>query len=368
MLVDLLSQDLAGWPDDAWIVIDDYHHLKESATAEAFVEGIVQQSPVQVLISTRERPELGLDPQRPVRRRARDRSEHARDERGGGRGPARRRARRNELRPARSRRRLAGRRRSREPDDERVAAAGRGPRASRAALRVLRRGGVSGFDAESRTGLGLLATAPSLDRELVAELLGAERAARVCAEALSLGVLEERDGRLEFHPLAAAFLERQGRRETTGDIEQIVARCLAAYRRRTEWDAAFDLVDRYGTADDFEALFSDALDALLNAGEARNRRDVDRAGQTPGSCPRRRSSWRRPNWLSERGSISAHRHSLSRRSVSPATDGRTRGGRRWSPEGPLIRGHERSPRSSSIGLRNASRIRRGTSEMRSGDN
>ncbi len=41
VLVDLLSQDLADWPDDAWIVIDDYHYLNESATAEAFVEGIV---------------------------------------------------------------------------------------------------------------------------------------------------------------------------------------------------------------------------------------------------------------------------------------------------------------------------------------
>ena len=56
VLVDLLSQDMADWPDDAWIIIDDYHLLKESATAEAFVEGIVQQSPVQVLIATRDRP------------------------------------------------------------------------------------------------------------------------------------------------------------------------------------------------------------------------------------------------------------------------------------------------------------------------
>ena len=43
VLVDLMSQDMAGWPEDAWIIIDDYHLLKESATAEAFVEGIVQQ-------------------------------------------------------------------------------------------------------------------------------------------------------------------------------------------------------------------------------------------------------------------------------------------------------------------------------------
>ena len=44
------------WPDDAWIAVDDYQHIRESATAEAFVEGIIQQSPVQVLISTRDRP------------------------------------------------------------------------------------------------------------------------------------------------------------------------------------------------------------------------------------------------------------------------------------------------------------------------
>jgi ATP/maltotriose-dependent transcriptional regulator MalT len=56
ILVDLLSEDLAAWPDDAWLAIDDYQYVKESATAEAFVEGVIDQSPVQVLIATRERP------------------------------------------------------------------------------------------------------------------------------------------------------------------------------------------------------------------------------------------------------------------------------------------------------------------------
>ena len=56
VLVDLLSEDLSGRPDDAWLAVDDYHHIRESSTAEAFVEGIIQQSPVQVLISPRDRP------------------------------------------------------------------------------------------------------------------------------------------------------------------------------------------------------------------------------------------------------------------------------------------------------------------------
>ena len=119
---------------------------------------------------------------------------------------------------------------------------------------------------DKQVSLGLLATAPSLDRELAAELLGPDRAARVCTEALGLGVLEERDGKLELHPLAMAFLEQRARRATSVDVQEIVTGSLAVYRRRHEWDAAFDLIDRYGTDDDFEELFAEALTRLLHSG------------------------------------------------------------------------------------------------------
>ena len=264
VLVDLLSQDMAGWPDDAWIIIDDYHLLKESATAEAFVEGIVQQSPVQVLIATRDRPtwvstravlygevlEIGQS----LLAMSEDEVEEM----------------------------LAGVHDG--ISSGLLALAGGWPAViGLASLTTtetpLPADGLElpeqlyeffadevyrALEPESRIGLGLLATAPSLDRELAAELLGADRAERVCAEALTVGVLEEREGRLELHPLASAFLEEQARRETTGDIATIVARCLTAYRRRLEWDAAFELVDRYGAAGDLETLFADALDQLLN--------------------------------------------------------------------------------------------------------
>ena len=265
VLVDLLSQDMADWPDDAWIIVDDYHLLKESATAEAFVEGIVQQSPVQVLIATRERPswistrsvlygevlEIGQS----MLAMSEDEVDDL----------------------------LAGT--HEEMSSGLLALAGGWPAVVGLASLTMAESPIpdDGLDLphqlyeffadevyrslepDSRTALGLLATAPSLDRELAAELLGAGRAARVCAEALGLGVLDEREGKLEFHPLAAAFMQEQARRETTGDAEQVIARCLIAYRRRSEWDAAFDLVDRFGTADDFDALFTDALDELLNA-------------------------------------------------------------------------------------------------------
>ena len=71
VLIDLLSEDFADWPEDAWIVIDDYQHIRESATAEAFVEGLVSQSPVQVMISTRYRPGPPTSSRRPRPRRCR---------------------------------------------------------------------------------------------------------------------------------------------------------------------------------------------------------------------------------------------------------------------------------------------------------
>ena len=268
VLVDLLSQDMAGWPDDAWIIIDDYHLLKESATAEAFVEGIVQQSPVQVLIATRDRPtwvstravlygdvlEIGQS----LLAMSEDEVEEM----------------------------LAGVHDG--ISSGLLALAGGWPAVIGLASLTTTEAPLPAdglelpeqlyeffadevyraLEPESRIGLGLLATAPSLDRELAAELLGTERAERVCAEALTLGVLEEREGRLEFHPLAAAFLEEQARREATIEFTDALGTATAVYRARREWDAAFEALDRRGAdgVEDMESLINEALDDLLNSG------------------------------------------------------------------------------------------------------
>ncbi len=264
VLSDLLSEDLAAWPEQAWMVIDDYHHVGESATAEAFVETVVQHSPVRVLISTRDRPrwvstrsvlygevlEIGQS--------ALAMSEDEVDELlAGGR---------DGMSPGLSA--LAGG----WPAVIGLASLTTSPTSAPVgefevpeqlyeffAEEVYR-----GLEPAIRLGLGLLATAPSLDRELAAELLGTERAERVCAEAFTLGVLEERGGRLELHPLAAAYLERRARVEAGEELSTTVERALAVYRLRHEWDAAFDIVDRYGLSG-LESLIGEALDELLNA-------------------------------------------------------------------------------------------------------
>ncbi len=202
VLVDLLSEDLALWPDDAWIAVDDYQHIRESATAEAFVEGIIQQSPVQVLISTRDRPswvstrsvlygdvlEIGQSLLAMSEEEVEDLLAGAHD----GMSPGL-------LALAGGWPAVIGlasltTTESPLPDE--------GLELPEQLYEFFADEVYRGLDPDVRIGLGLLATAPSLDRELAAELIGPERAERVCAEALALGVLEERGGKLELHPLA----------------------------------------------------------------------------------------------------------------------------------------------------------------------
>jgi LuxR family maltose regulon positive regulatory protein len=50
-----LSEDLADWPDEAWLVIDDYHLLLSTATEE-LVRGLFVESGRRLLLTSRQRP------------------------------------------------------------------------------------------------------------------------------------------------------------------------------------------------------------------------------------------------------------------------------------------------------------------------
>jgi DNA-binding NarL/FixJ family response regulator len=105
-----------------------------------------------------------------------------------------------------------------------------------------------------------------LDRPLAAELLGPELSERVSASAIDAGVMVERGGQLELHPLARSFLEERGGRCVDAQRAKLVARCLARYRERHEWEAAFDLIALHGAPEELEAVLVDALDELLATG------------------------------------------------------------------------------------------------------
>ena len=53
----MLAEDLAEWPDDAWLVIDDYHFAMGSLASELFSSNLVSRLPsVRLLITSRRRP------------------------------------------------------------------------------------------------------------------------------------------------------------------------------------------------------------------------------------------------------------------------------------------------------------------------
>ena len=117
---------------------------------------------------------------------------------------------------------------------------------------------------EVQQGLTTLSVAPVLDRELASALLGDE-ADPVITSALDVGILVERASRLDLHPLARSFLEEKSAEIGLLPADSASTVCLAHYRARRDWDAAFEVIARSGWPGELEPLVTDALDELLES-------------------------------------------------------------------------------------------------------
>jgi len=56
LLAELLSKEIAAWPGNARLVIDDYQALSVSRACERFIGTLVRESPLRLLITSRKRP------------------------------------------------------------------------------------------------------------------------------------------------------------------------------------------------------------------------------------------------------------------------------------------------------------------------
>ena len=283
LLAEMLAEDLDAWPGSGWIVLDDYQHLAASTASEVFVETVVERSPVQLLVASRLRPSW-VAPSDVLSGSVLEVPEIA----------------------------LA-------MTAEEALGVLRGARAELApGLVALARGwpalvGIAGMtpdaplpDAELpetlydffaeelyrvldptvRSGLAILAEMPLVDRELAATILGGERAREVCDEGLRLGILDERDGYLEFHPLLAMFLERRAGWNASTQAPEYLRTASTHYRGRGELDAAFDLTEKIGGPTDVDRLVSDSMAELLDRArlptlELWVSRAMNQAGETP---------------------------------------------------------------------------------------
>jgi DNA-binding CsgD family transcriptional regulator len=277
LLADMLVEDLQEWPDDGWIAIDDYQHLAVSAASEAFVETVVEGTNVQMLLASRARPSWVsarsiLDgqvleiPQTALAMGAEE-IEEVLD------------GARKEL--------TAGLLALAGGWPAVVGLAGMAPDAPdpdadrpETLYEFFADELYRGLDPTVRAGLAVLAAMPLVDRELAETILGPERAARVCDEALGLGILEEREGRLELHPLVRSFFEAH----TGSPIETSAA--FDYYKSRRELDAAFDLAEKLGDPDDVDRVMVDAMEELLHGARLPTLQSwVDRAIARVGESP-----------------------------------------------------------------------------------
>jgi DNA-binding CsgD family transcriptional regulator len=262
VLAEILGEDLGDWPSDAWLVVDDYHEIVEEPRAEHFVRTLLAVSSVPFLIATRVRPawistkDLMYGDAFEVNQTAlaMDNREAA------------------DVLLGRSERSTTGL----------VLLANGWPAviglasASSAEIgedvdqvpeslyRFFADEVFGALGGNVRQGLTTLAVAPLLDHELAADLLGSDAAEIVCSAALDVGLLVERGPHLDLHPLARAFLEERSAQLGLAPADGAAAICLATYRERREWDAAFELIVRTSTVGELEDLMRHALDELLD--------------------------------------------------------------------------------------------------------
>jgi LuxR family transcriptional regulator, maltose regulon positive regulatory protein len=56
ILAALMTEDLAPWPQEAWLVVDDYHVIASSTTTDRFIDHLLSRSAINVVVTARRRP------------------------------------------------------------------------------------------------------------------------------------------------------------------------------------------------------------------------------------------------------------------------------------------------------------------------
>jgi DNA-binding CsgD family transcriptional regulator len=257
VLAELFAEDLATWPDDAWLVFDDYQFAMEARAPERFMEVLLRDAPLRVLLTSRKRPswasarrllygeiyELGRTELAMDHDEAASVLSHRKD------APAAGLVALAEGWPA-----VIGL--AALTDDIEL------PEGSlpEALYEYFAEELYQAASAEVQRGLCVLALAPSLVGRVADAMLG-EAAPRVIAEGVRLGFLTSRTGDLEFHPLLAAFLDPKIGPVSLGDDQ--IERLSVHLTNLKLWDEAFALVERFYSEANFVALFERSFVDLL---------------------------------------------------------------------------------------------------------
>jgi DNA-binding CsgD family transcriptional regulator/tetratricopeptide (TPR) repeat protein len=263
ILAELLAEDVANWPEGAWLAVDDYQFAMDSDAPESFVERFIELAPVRLLITSRNRPTwatarrilyaeifelernaLAMDDQE-----AREMLEH-----------------RGENAPVLVER-AAG-----WPAVIGLAALTEGTSPPRVDLPAklydyFAEEVYSQAEPAVRWGLCQLAIAPEITFELAERLFGNEAGALILDHGVRLGVLTgERPGPYVIHPLLRTFLDSKLREHETHAVKDVVSLLTGFVIERRLWDEAFAVIQRTGEGSRVVDLVEAGLDEMLEQG------------------------------------------------------------------------------------------------------
>jgi LuxR family transcriptional regulator, maltose regulon positive regulatory protein len=263
VLAELLAEDLASWPEDAWLAIDDYQFAMEAGAAERFVERLTDLAPLRLVVASRNRPswatarrilygeifELDRDALAMSDAEATEllahRGEHARAL-----------VERAEGWPA-----VIGLAALTDnvslPEDELPAQL-----YEYVAEEVYLRA-----EPAVRWGLCQLAVAPTITSDLAEHLLGVEASALILHHGVRLGVFaREKSGSYSLHPLLRTFLNAKLGDYGTLAAGNVVKVVTSFFLHRRRWDQAFTVIQRVGQGGSMVSLLEAALDEMLEQG------------------------------------------------------------------------------------------------------
>ena len=259
LLARMLASDLAAWPVDAWLVIDD-HHLVVGQATEALVETLVLETEANVLLLARRRP-LWASSRRILYGEVFElsRTHLAMNE-----------SEALELLP-------------KEVDKAALIDLARGWPAVLAlaslstspvpdvsagqhlhqffADEIYRR-----IDRDVQRALGELALHGARGRKLFLDQLQPAVARRVIQVGADSGFLNASEQGLEIHPLLQDFLIRKLETERTSRFARMVSRSARLLIRTGEWDEAYGLINRIGDRGLMSELVSACADEFLSSG------------------------------------------------------------------------------------------------------
>ncbi|MEX2646348.1 MAG: LuxR C-terminal-related transcriptional regulator [Gaiellaceae bacterium] len=282
VLAGMLGEDLADWPDEAWVAVDDYHFAMDSAPSETFVEELILRSPVRFLVTSRTRPTWATARRMlygEILEVGRSALALTHDEA-------------REVLADRKAEEVAGLMALTEgwPAVIGLASLSSEPVVSEAEMpdtlyEYCAEELFQKFPRELRAALCTIALAPSISVDLLRELFG-EKAARIAHAAEEGGfVTRGKSGDFDMHPLLRTFLLAKLDEEPAKRTGRVIRDLAGHLVRARQWDDALAVAGRSRDLALIEELIDSALDELVAQGRLETLREWIERARALGDSP-----------------------------------------------------------------------------------